>query len=58
MSTTLKTLTALPLIALLAACQAGGGVETEAGLEATLDQDIDGDGTIPGPTGAELQVSD
>jgi hypothetical protein len=55
MTNTLKILTALPLIALLSACMAGGNtVSSEGELEATLDEDIDGDGTIPGPGGAEL----
>jgi hypothetical protein len=44
-----KLLLTLPVLALLAACVAGGGdpVNTQSELEATLDQDIDNDGTIP-----------
>jgi hypothetical protein len=48
MDRTLKLMTALPLVALLAACVGGGGqVDTASEIEATLDQDIDNDGTIP-----------
>jgi hypothetical protein len=48
MTGTLKALSALPLIALLAACVGGGAqVETQSEIEATLDEDIDNDGSIP-----------
>ncbi len=48
MTLPLKLLTALPLVALAAACVPGGNdvVDTPAEVEATVDQDIDGDGTI------------
>jgi hypothetical protein len=49
MTTPLKIIVALPLIALLAGCVSGadGGINSQSELEDTLDQDIDGDGTIP-----------
>ncbi|WP_167766911.1 hypothetical protein [Jannaschia formosa] len=49
MTAPLKLLTALPLIALTAGCVAGGNdvVNTPSEIEATTDQDIDSDGTIP-----------
>lgn len=48
-------LLALPLLAVMAGCVAGGNdrVDTQAEREATLDIDIDGDGTIP-QGGAEV----
>lgn len=46
MPRTIKLMTTLPLIALLAACQTSGQVDTPAEIEATLDQDIDGDGSV------------
>ena len=46
--TYLKLLTALPLMALTTACVQGGNdvVDTQAEIEATTDQDVDGDGSI------------
>ncbi|UWQ21672.1 hypothetical protein [Jannaschia sp. W003] len=46
MTRTWKLLVALPVVALLAGCMGTAG-STDTSLEATLDQDIDGDGTIP-----------
>ena len=48
MTAHLKLLIALPLIALMAGCVAGGGggVNSNADLEQTLSDDLDGDGTI------------
>ena len=45
----IKFLAALPLLALAAACVPAGNdrVDTAAEIEATTDQDIDGDGTVP-----------
>ena len=47
MTATLKTLLALGLVAALSACVAGGNdrVNTTQEIEATTDQDSDGDGT-------------
>lgn len=49
MTVPLKLLTALPLVALMSACVAGGNntVDSQSDLEASLDSDIDGDGTVP-----------
>ena len=46
--TGLKPFLALPLLALTAACMAGGNdvVNTPSEIEANVDQDIDGDGMI------------
>ncbi|MCK0168138.1 hypothetical protein MWU52_11290 [Jannaschia sp. S6380] len=59
MSLPLKMLTALPLIALTAGCVAGGNdrVDTLSEIEATTDDDIDGDGTVP-QGGVEVAASD
>lgn len=48
MSTPIKLMTALPLALLMTGCVAGGNnrVDTAAEIEATTDQDIDGDGSI------------
>lgn len=49
MPRTMTPLAALAGIALLAGCVAGANdvADTPSEIEATLDQDIDGDGTIP-----------
>ncbi len=48
MTTPLKLLTALPIVALMAGCvPANDPVNTTSEIEATTDSDIDGDGTIP-----------
>jgi hypothetical protein len=55
----LRVAAALPLIALLAACVPGGAqVDSQQDMEATLDQDIDGDGTITSDIGVELPEED
>ncbi|SFJ38801.1 hypothetical protein [Jannaschia pohangensis] len=54
----LKPLAVLPIVVLAAGCVANGDnrVDTEDELEATLDQDIDGDGTVP-QSGIEVGTS-
>ena len=58
MTTPLKLLTALPIVALMAGCVgANDPVNTTSEIEATLDSDIDGDGTIP-QGGVEVAAED
>ncbi|MBM2575774.1 hypothetical protein JQC91_05595 [Jannaschia sp. Os4] len=59
MTTSLKALLALALAGSLSACVAGGNnrVDTTSEIEATTDQDIDGDGTVPSAGGVEVGVS-
>jgi hypothetical protein len=54
----LKLLATLLLVPALAACVAGGNdvANTQSEIEATLDQDIDGDGTVP-QGGVEVAAS-
>ncbi len=56
---TLKLLTTLPLIALAAGCvgqETYGGINEPAELERTLNEDLDGDGSIPTPIGVETSA--
>ncbi|MGB3553663.1 MAG: hypothetical protein WBA25_03370 [Jannaschia sp.] len=57
MTSTIRLLGALPLIALLTACvgTANNTVNTQGELESALDTSIDGDGTVPGPGGTAVQ---
>jgi hypothetical protein len=54
----IKLLIALPFALVLAGCQSGMNdqVNTTSEIEATTDQDIDGDGTIP-QSGVEVGTS-
>jgi hypothetical protein len=58
MTLPLKLLTALPLVALMAGCVASGDnrVDSVEDIEQVIDDDIDGDGSVPSPTGAEITV--
>ena len=60
MTQQIKILAALPLIALLAACNAsgGGGVNSTQDLERTLDEDLDADGSITTYSGVETAETD
>ena len=57
MTLTTKLLTALPLALLLGGCVTNGTnepVDSVGDLESTVDSDIDGDGTVPGPGGTPV----
>ena len=58
MTTPLKLLTALPIVALMAGCVgANDPVDTVSEIEATTDSDIDGDGSVP-QGGVEVAAGD
>ena len=60
MTKPIQALTILPLVALLAACNAstGGNVGGTQQLERTLDEDLDADGSITTYTGVETAETD
>ncbi|MEM7641881.1 MAG: hypothetical protein AAF366_05080 [Pseudomonadota bacterium] len=59
MTRPLNVLAPLFLTALLAGCVgAGGGIDSRADLEQTLNEDLDGDGNVPNNLGRDTSVPD